>query len=87
MVPLGETPFVAAAYRFDLGTMSSDAAYTVTAGTLRLTRACGTEVEGTLTGATFRGVKGGFMAPEIDPLGCTITVPSIAFHIMTAACP
>ena len=67
--------------------METDAAYTATAGILRLTRACGTEVEGTLTNATFRGVNGGLMTPEIDPLGCTITVPSIAFHIMTAACP
>jgi hypothetical protein len=86
-IPLGEAPFVAAAYRFDLQTMSTDAAYTATAGTLRLTRACGTEVEGTLTDATFRGVTGGFTTPVIDPLGCTITVPSITFHIMTAACP
>ena len=86
-IPLGDLPFVAAAYRFDLNTMSTDAAYNATAGTLRLTRACGTEVEGTLTGATFRGVNGGLMSPEIDPLGCTITVPSITFHIMTAACP
>jgi len=87
MIPLGEVPFVAAAYRFDLGAMTTDAAYTATAGTLHLTRACGTEVEGTLTNATFRGVTGGLMSAEIDPLGCTITVPSITFHIMTAACP
>jgi len=86
-IPLGEAPFVAAAYRFDLGAMSTDAAFTATAGTLRLTRACGTEVEGTLTNATFRGVTGGLMSAEIDPLGCTITIPSITFHIMTAACP
>ena len=86
-IPLGDLPFVAIGYRFDLGSMTTDAAFTATAGTLRLTRACGTEVEGTLTGATFSGVNGGLMAPEIDPLGCSITVPSIAFHIMTAACP
>lgn len=86
-IPLGQAPFVAAAYRFDIGTMQTDAAYIATAGTLRLTRACGTEAEGTLTNATFRGVTGGLESPQIDPLGCTITVPSIDFHIMTAACP
>lgn len=86
-IAIGATPFVAAAYRFDISSMETDAAYIATAGTLRLTRACGTEIQGTLTGATFRGVKGGLTSPEIDPLGCTITVPSIAFHIMTAACP
>jgi len=86
-VALGETPFVAASYGFDVGTMTTDAAYIATAGTLRLTRACGTEAEGTLTGATFQGVKGGLMAPEVDPMGCTISVPTLTFHIMTAACP
>lgn len=86
-ISLGETPFVAASYGFDIGSMTTDAAYVATAGTLRLTRACSTEAQGTLTAATFRGVKGGMMSPMIDPNGCTITVPTITFHISTAACP
>jgi hypothetical protein len=86
-VPLGQLPFVAAGYGLDLGTMMTDASYTAVSGTLRLTRACATEAEGTLTNATFRGVNGGLTAPVIDPLGCTFTVPSVVFHVMTAACP
>jgi hypothetical protein len=86
-IALGETPFVAASYGFDISSMTTDAAYVATAGTLRLTRACGTEAEGTLTGATFQGTTGGLTNPMIDPLGCTITVPTITFHISTAACP
>lgn len=84
---LGDPPFVAAAYRIDVMTMTGDAAFLATAGTLRLTRACGSQADGTLTNATFRGVTGGFMNPMVDPAGCTITVPSMTFHIMTAACP
>ena len=86
-VPLGSAPFAAAGYGFDLNTMEIDASYSVTAGTLRLTSACGTEVEGTLTGATFRGVTGGFMNPVVDPEGCTFTVAALAFHIGNTACP
>jgi hypothetical protein len=86
-IPIGDAPFVAALYRFDVGTMATDAAYVATAGTLRLTSACGSDVEGTLTGATFRGVNGGLMNPMIDPAGCTITVPTMTFHISTAPCP
>jgi hypothetical protein len=83
----GQPPFAAAGYRIDLQTMLTDAGYRVVSGTLRLTRACATEVEGTLTNAMFQGVNGGLTAPVLDPLGCTFSVPTIAFHIMTAACP
>jgi len=86
-IPIGDAPFVAAAYRFDVGSMATDAAYVATAGTLRLTSACGSNVQGTLTGATFRGVNGGVMDPMVDPAGCTITVPTLTFHISTAPCP
>lgn len=87
MVPLGSLPFVAAGYRLDLGTFGTDATYVATAGTLRITKACQTEVEFTLTNATFKGTTGGFANPMVDPMGCTFTVPSLAFHAMTAACP
>ena len=86
-VTIGTIPFVAAGYRLDLGTFTTDAQYVMTAGTLRLTKACGTEVQGTLTNAVFKGTSGGFQNPMVDPMGCTFTVPTLAFHIMTAACP
>jgi hypothetical protein len=87
MVGLGSPPFVATAYNFSLSTMEFDATYVATAGTLRLTKACATEAEGTLTDATFRGVTGGFFDPMIDPQGCTFDVATVAFHMMTTACP
>jgi hypothetical protein len=86
-IALGGVPFVGAAYRFNINTMATDARFVVTAGTLHLTKACDTEVEGTLTNATFSGINGDLMDPQIDPLGCTKTVPTMTFHIMTAACP
>jgi hypothetical protein len=89
-VPLGQAPFVGAGYAFDVQAMTTDAAYVATAGTLRLTKACGTEAEGTLTDVTFHGVIGdlGSSTVTIDPDGCTFTVPSVAFHIGGAtACP
>jgi hypothetical protein len=94
-VAVGDIPFVAAGYRLDTGTFEFDAGYLATAGTLRFTKRCGTEVDGTLTNATFRGVTGGFQNPTVDPMGCTIPAPAtppapaltMSFHVMTAACP
>ena len=94
-VAVGDIPFVAAGYRLDTGTFAFDAGYLATAGILRFTKRCGTEVEGTLTNATFRGVTGGFQNPTVDPAGCTLPAPAtppapgltVAFHVMTAACP
>lgn len=88
-VTLGEAPFVGAAYRFDLTTMTTDAAYVATAGTLNLTSACGTSVEGTLTDATFSGILGDLQSQTVtvDPEGCTFTVPTLTFHIGSTACP
>jgi hypothetical protein len=94
-VTVGNIPFVAAGYRFDTGTFAIDASYLATAGTLRLTKRCATEVEGTLTNATFKGVTGGFQNPQVDPMGCTLPAPAtppapgltMSFHVMTAACP
>lgn len=85
-IPLGQTPFVAAGVNFDINTMSLDATFVATAGTLRLTQRCDTEVIGTLTDVTFQGVGGGFTNPEIDPEGCTFTVASVAFHIASSPC-
>jgi len=82
-----QLPFVGAGYHLDLGTMIPDGAYRAVSGTLRFTRACATEAEGTLTNAMFQGVNGGLTAPVLDPLGCTFTVPTVAFHVMTAPCP
>jgi hypothetical protein len=86
-IPLGEPPVVIAAFDVDLSTLVPGAAFVATAGTLRLTRACETEAQGTLTAATFRGVTGGFGEPELDPDGCTFALAELAFHIMTAPCP
>jgi hypothetical protein len=86
-IPLGETPVVIAAFDVNLSTLVPSAAFVATAGTLRLTRACQTEAQGTLTAATFRGVNGGLGEPALDPDGCTFDVAELAFHIMTAPCP
>jgi hypothetical protein len=79
-------PFAAAGYGLDIQTMLTDAAYRAVSGTLRLTAACATEARGTLTNVKFQGVTGGIAAPVLDPMGCTFTVPAVAFHIMTAPC-
>lgn len=86
-IAVGDFPFVAAGYRLDTTNFSVDAAYIATSGTLRLTSACATDVQGTLTNATFRGVTGGLMNPAVDPAGCTVANVNITFHISTAACP
>jgi hypothetical protein len=86
-IAVGDAPFVAAGYGFDTSAMTLDATYLATSGTLRLTKRCETEVQGTLTNATFKGATGGFGSPAVDPMGCTLTVPSMTFHVMTAACP
>ncbi|HVK87450.1 MAG TPA: hypothetical protein VM513_25210 [Kofleriaceae bacterium] len=88
-IPLGQAPFVGAAYRFDLTAMTTDANYVATAGTLNLTSACSTSVEGTLTNATFRGIVGDLQSQTVtvDPEGCMFTVETLAFHIGATACP
>jgi len=85
---IGTAPFVGSGYHFDPSTMVTDASYYATAGTLRLTKACATEAEGTLTDVTFRGILGTIGTASIDPLGCSFTVPTITFHIQSGAdCP
>ncbi len=86
-VTVGTLPFVAAGYRVDTMTFTTDAAFVATAGTLRLTSACATDVAGTLTDATFRGVTGGLMNPMVDPNGCMFTGITMTFHISTSPCP
>ncbi len=86
-VAVGSLPFIAAGYRVDTTTLTTDAAFVATSGTLRLTSACATNVQGTLTNATFRGVTGGLMNPVVDPDGCMFTGVTMAFHISTAPCP
>lgn len=89
-VPLGSTPFVAALAGVDIMTFQIDASYVATAGTIELTKRCETEIEGTLTNATFNGIGGGLLdgtLPTIDPDGCVIHVSTLAFHLMTAPCP
>lgn len=86
-VAVGGLPFVAAGYRVDTATLTTDAAFVATSGTLRLTSACATDVQGTLTNATFRGVTGGLMDPVVDPDGCMFTGVTMTFHISTGACP
>lgn len=86
-VAVGDLPFVAAGYRVDTTTFAIDASFLATSGTLRLTSACATDIEGTLTNATFRGVTGGLMDPMVDPNGCMFTGVTMAFHISTGPCP
>ena len=86
-VTLGDAPFVALGYRFSLDTNDVDAAYVATAGTLELTQACSTHVQGTLTNATFKGIDGDFMDPELDPDGCTFDVATVTFSMGAGACP
>lgn len=87
MVTLGDAPFVAVGYGFDLQTNSIDATFVATAGTLKITELCATHMEGTLTNATFRGTTGGLMNPTVDPAGCTFTVPMVTFAMGVDPCP
>ncbi|MGE0548137.1 MAG: hypothetical protein AB7R00_13810 [Kofleriaceae bacterium] len=89
-VPLGSLPFVGAAAGVDLQSLAIDASYLATSGTIRFTKHCETEIEGTLTNATFQGISGGLLGggiPMIDPEGCVIEVDSLSFHLATEACP
>jgi hypothetical protein len=89
-VPLGTPPFVGSLAGLDVQGLMVDATYLATAGTIRFTKRCDTEIEGTLTNATFNGISGGLLGggiPMIDPEGCVIQVPTLNFHLATAACP
>jgi hypothetical protein len=90
MVALGSTPFVGSAVGLDVQTFMLDASYVATAGTLHYSKHCDTEIQGTLANATFNGISGGLLGggvPMVDPEGCVVHVSSLAFHLMTAACP
>jgi hypothetical protein len=87
MATIGEAPFVAAGYNFDLGTNSLDATFIATAGTLHIDELCDTHMEGTLMNATFRGSTGGFTNPTVDPDGCMFTVTSVTFAMGETPCP
>jgi hypothetical protein len=89
-VPLGSTPLVGALTGLDPTAMpiSIDATYLATGGTIRFTKLCDTEIEGTITNATFNGVGGDILTNGgvIDPQGCEVQVGTITFHLMTTAC-
>ncbi len=88
-VPLGSTPFVASAVGLDIETMALDASYFATSGTIKFTKRCETEIEGTLRNATFNGVTGGLLGggiPMPDPDGCVVQVTTLSFHLATAPC-
>jgi hypothetical protein len=89
-VSLGQTPFVGALAGVDLQSFALDASYIATAGTIRFTKRCDTEIEGTLTDATFNGISGGLLGggiPMVDPDGCEIHVSAMPFHVGTEPCP
>ena len=89
-VPLGSTPLVGSAVGLDIQNFALDASYLATAGTIRFTKHCDTEIQGTLKNATFAGISGGLLGggiPMVDPDGCTVHVTTLAFHLMTAPCP
>jgi hypothetical protein len=89
-VALGSTAFVGALVGLDLmNNFSIDASYLATAGTIRFTTLCDTEIEGTLTNATFNGINTSIIdggIPGIDPDGCVVQVSSLAFHLVTTPC-
>lgn len=89
-VALGSTPFVAAGVGLDIQAMSLDTQYIATAGILRFTTLCDTEIQGTLTNATFNGISIGDIAngeiPMVDPNGCVVQISTINFHVATAPC-
>ncbi|HTJ46103.1 MAG TPA: hypothetical protein VL463_28555 [Kofleriaceae bacterium] len=82
-------PIVSAGYGVDPSSQSADASYVATAGTVRFsTLSCdanGSELKGTITDATFQGVKGNLLGgqAQIDPNGCTFTVAKLDFDIKT----
>lgn len=86
-IAVGDTPFVALGYHFDLGTNSIDATFLATSGTLHIDQLCATHMEGTLTGATFKGTTGGFTNPAVDPAGCTYPIATVTFAMGDTACP
>jgi hypothetical protein len=89
-VAAGSTPFVGSAAGLDIQNFGLDASYLATAGTLRFTKHCDSEIEGTLTNATFNGLSGGLLGggvPTVDPEGCVVHVNVLTFHLATAACP
>jgi hypothetical protein len=90
-VALGSTPFVGAGVGLDIQAMKLDTQYVATAGTLRFTKLCDTEIQGTITDATFNGVSLGDITmgqiPMIDPAGCVAHISTINFHVATAPCP
>ncbi|MBX3156876.1 MAG: hypothetical protein KF773_12955 [Deltaproteobacteria bacterium] len=88
-VPLGSPPFLAAIAGLDVMSFQIDASYVATAGTIRFTKRCDTEIQGTLRNATFNGVSGNFIdgsIPTVDPQGCVIHVTNFSFHLRTAPC-
>jgi hypothetical protein len=89
-VPLGATPFVGSLVGLDIEGLMIDASYMATAGTIRFTKRCETEVQGRLTNATFNGISGGLLGggiPMIDPDGCEIHITTLNFHLATEPCP
>ena len=88
-VPLGSPPFIGSLAGLDIQNFGLDASYVATAGTLRFTKRCDTEIEGTLKNATFNGISGGLLGggvPMVDPEGCVVQVSSLTFHLATAPC-
>jgi len=84
-----EAPGILAGYNVDIQGMTADAAYAVTAGTVRFTAICGTGTSGGFRGTaanlTFQGINS-FTDPTIDPDGCSFGVTSLEFAFGTA-CP
>jgi hypothetical protein len=82
---LGTAPFVALGYKFDLNAFLGTrmikvaGAFYATAGTLTYTKACVQGAAGTLTNATFSGIKSLTPPLELDPNGCSFTVASMPF--------
>jgi hypothetical protein len=72
-------PSVILGYKFS--GQNVQAAFVATKGTLKFTKACDKGVSGTLTGATFKGVKSLMPPFMIDPMACAFDVASLPFSI------
>lgn len=87
-------PVIAAFYNVDASSQmpSADAYYIPTAGTLKFTKICATEIAGTLTNPTFSGASFDqqTFSFSVDPAGCTFKITgTMNFDIQQGAtgCP
>jgi len=72
-------PSMIAVYNGNLQAQQYDAIFLATAGTIVFDTKCADSMSGHASNVTFQGATGGIQNLEVDPDGCTFTVPSITF--------